>query len=118
MVKSQARRLVPGSNFSRLVQALIKVSWTRSSASDPLWLRDQAKARSAGINPTTSSRQLDVALMAASIRFRRQGGFALYLSGGRGTRAQGIRSGLLPAGIAAFSERCLPGPGCTGAANA
>src|SRR4051812_39877715 len=66
MVNSQARRLVPGSNLSRLLQALISVSCTRSSASDPLWLRDQANARSAGIIPTTSSRQLDVELMLTS----------------------------------------------------
>src|SRR4051794_37081831 len=60
MVNSQARRLVPSSNLSRLVQALIKVSWTRSSASEALWLSDQAKARSAGIRATTSSRQLEL----------------------------------------------------------
>src|SRR5688500_18135457 len=55
MVKSQARRLVPGSNFSRWVQALIRVSCTRSSASDPLRLSDQAKARRAGMRASTSS---------------------------------------------------------------
>src|SRR5215469_15171773 len=57
MVNSQARRLVPGSNLSRLVQALIRVSCTRSSASEELWLSDQAKARRAGISCTTESRQ-------------------------------------------------------------
>jgi hypothetical protein len=53
MVKSQARRLVPVSNLSRWLQALIKVSCTRSSASDPLRLIDQAKARNAGMRATT-----------------------------------------------------------------
>src|SRR3954465_3441718 len=92
MVNSQARRLVPGSNFSRFVQALINVSCTRSSASEPLWLSDQAKARSAGISATTSSRQLDVAVMAPSI-CPDDGPVTLNLLGARSTRAHCIRSG-------------------------
>src|SRR5271155_1098036 len=57
MVKSQARRLVPVSNLSRWLQALISVSCTRSSASAPLRLIDHAKALKAGIKATTWSRQ-------------------------------------------------------------
>src|SRR5579872_5082451 len=56
MVNSQARRLVPASNLSRWLQALISVSCTRSSASDPLRLIDQANARKAGMRATTWSR--------------------------------------------------------------
>src|SRR5438445_477129 len=106
MVKSQARRLVPGSNFSRLVQALIRVSCTRSSASDPLWLRDQAKARSAGINATTSSRQLDVPVITPSIRFRRQGGLhsASPALGEREAHVSVPAPGPLESSL--FSERC------------
>src|SRR6185312_3442018 len=105
MVKSQARRLVPGSNLSLLVQALIRVSCTRSSASEPLWLSDQAKARRAGIKPTTSSRQLVIPLMAASIDLRRQGGQrpASPAVGERGPNSS------VPAAATAFSERGLAG---------
>src|SRR4051812_34955002 len=57
MVKSQARRLVPSANRCRLDRALIRVSCTRSSASDALRLSDHANARKLGMSKMTDARQ-------------------------------------------------------------
>ncbi|MNC42667.1 hypothetical protein D3C75_914890 [compost metagenome] len=48
MVKSQARRLLPGSNRARCAQAFVRVSCTRSSASAAFRDRVKAKARNEG----------------------------------------------------------------------
>src|ERR1700736_11887 len=58
MVKSHARRLVPGWNLSDLLQALRRVSWTRSSASDTDPDSEMANARRFLISATRSSRKL------------------------------------------------------------
>src|SRR5579863_616174 len=58
MVHSQALRLVPGRNFSQLLQARRSASWTRSSASEVEPEREIAKARRFLISDMSSSLKL------------------------------------------------------------
>ena len=70
MVKSHARKLVPGWNLSGLLQAFNKASWTRSSAKTTDPQSDIAKARRPGISATNSSLKLLGLIVAASqLRF-------------------------------------------------
>src|SRR6478752_1818458 len=66
MVKSQARRLVPGSNLSELPQAFSSVSCTRSSASCMEPESEAAKARRLGISRISPSLKSSVLRSRAS----------------------------------------------------
>src|ERR1700692_1666230 len=58
IVNSQARRLVPGWNFSELLHARRSDSWTRSSASETEPDREIANARKFLISASNSSLKL------------------------------------------------------------
>src|SRR5918997_679654 len=57
MVKSHAFKLVPGSKRSKLAQARMMVSWTRSSALWESLHSDMAKARRLGMAASSWSRR-------------------------------------------------------------
>src|SRR6185312_8807587 len=64
MVNSHALRLVPGWNFSELLQARRSASWTRSSASETEPDREIANARKFLISPSSPSLKLAVGIAA------------------------------------------------------